>query len=305
MICGGHVLFEDVPGTAKTVLARAIAQTISRARRRRASSARPTCSRPTSPGSPSSTSGSGTSSSGRGRSSPTSSSSTRSTARMPKTQSALLEAMAEQQVTVDGQTRVLPDPFLLLATENPIEYEGTFPLPGGAARPLLPQDRARLPTDRRGDADRRGAASRSSASLARAGRRRGRRSARCAMRSHDRLRRSLAATLDRRARSRHAQPRRGGGRRFSARQPRARARRSCVGVARSSSVRRPRGHRSALRAGAACTVSCSVRRSSPRRAASAGTRPSKGSSASASQPRLGLSRAGRGAAGSGARAGRA
>src|SRR5204862_1989013 len=48
---------------------------------------------------------------------------------MPKTQSALLEAMAEHQITVDGQTRVLPDPFLLLATENPIEYEGTFPLP--------------------------------------------------------------------------------------------------------------------------------------------------------------------------------
>jgi MoxR-like ATPase len=48
---------------------------------------------------------------------------------MPKTQSALLEAMAETQVTVDGATRVLPQPFLLLATENPIEYEGTFPLP--------------------------------------------------------------------------------------------------------------------------------------------------------------------------------
>ncbi len=47
----------------------------------------------------------------------------------PKTQSALLEAMAERQVTVDGITRELPDPFLLLATENPIEYEGTFPLP--------------------------------------------------------------------------------------------------------------------------------------------------------------------------------
>jgi MoxR-like ATPase len=48
---------------------------------------------------------------------------------MPKTQSALLEAMAERQVTVDGVTRRLPDPFLLLATENPIEHEGTFPLP--------------------------------------------------------------------------------------------------------------------------------------------------------------------------------
>ena len=48
---------------------------------------------------------------------------------MPKTQSALLEAMAEQQVTVDGDTRRLAEPFLVLATENPIEQEGTFPLP--------------------------------------------------------------------------------------------------------------------------------------------------------------------------------
>jgi MoxR-like ATPase len=48
---------------------------------------------------------------------------------MPKTQSALLEAMAEQQVTGDGVTRKLPEPFLVLATENPIEQEGTFPLP--------------------------------------------------------------------------------------------------------------------------------------------------------------------------------
>ena len=48
---------------------------------------------------------------------------------MPKTQSALLEAMAERQVTVDGTTHYLPDPFLLIATENPIEQEGTFPLP--------------------------------------------------------------------------------------------------------------------------------------------------------------------------------
>jgi MoxR-like ATPase len=47
----------------------------------------------------------------------------------PRTQSALLEAMQEQQVTVDGVTRSLPRPFLVLATQNPIEYEGTFPLP--------------------------------------------------------------------------------------------------------------------------------------------------------------------------------
>jgi MoxR-like ATPase len=47
----------------------------------------------------------------------------------PRTQAALLEAMQEQQVTVDGVTRDLPRPFLVLATQNPIEYEGTFPLP--------------------------------------------------------------------------------------------------------------------------------------------------------------------------------
>jgi MoxR-like ATPase len=47
----------------------------------------------------------------------------------PRTQSALLEAMEERQVTVDGQTMPLPDPFLVIATQNPIEIEGTFPLP--------------------------------------------------------------------------------------------------------------------------------------------------------------------------------
>src|SRR3990172_250388 len=47
----------------------------------------------------------------------------------PNTQSALLEAMEERQVTVDGVTRRMPRPFLVLATQNPIEYEGTFPLP--------------------------------------------------------------------------------------------------------------------------------------------------------------------------------
>jgi MoxR-like ATPase len=47
----------------------------------------------------------------------------------PKTQSALLEAMEEMQVTVDGATYHLPDPFMVMATQNPIEYEGTFPLP--------------------------------------------------------------------------------------------------------------------------------------------------------------------------------
>jgi MoxR-like ATPase len=47
----------------------------------------------------------------------------------PKTQSALLEAMAERQVTIEGETRPLDSPFLVIATQNPIEYEGTYPLP--------------------------------------------------------------------------------------------------------------------------------------------------------------------------------
>ena len=47
----------------------------------------------------------------------------------PRTQSALLECMGERQITLDGITRLLPRPFLVLATQNPIEYEGTFPLP--------------------------------------------------------------------------------------------------------------------------------------------------------------------------------
>jgi MoxR-like ATPase len=47
----------------------------------------------------------------------------------PRTQSALLEAMQERQITADGETRPLPRPFLILATQNPIELEGTFPLP--------------------------------------------------------------------------------------------------------------------------------------------------------------------------------
>ena len=47
----------------------------------------------------------------------------------PRTQSALLEAMQERQVTIEGETMTLPEPFIVIATQNPIEYEGTFPLP--------------------------------------------------------------------------------------------------------------------------------------------------------------------------------
>jgi MoxR-like ATPase len=128
LIAGGHVLFEDVPGTAKTVLARAIAQSIEGA-----TPSRIQCTPDLQP-----TDVTGLSIFNQRerdfefRPGPIFANVVlvdEINRAMPKTQSSLLEAMAEQQVTVDGETRVLPDPFLLLATENPIEYEGTFPLP--------------------------------------------------------------------------------------------------------------------------------------------------------------------------------
>jgi MoxR-like ATPase len=125
---GGHVLLEDVPGTAKTVLARSLAASIEGAEIARIQ------------GTPDLQP---TDATGLAVFDPASREFVfrpgplfahvvlvdEINRAMPRTQSALLEAMAEGQVTVDGSTRPLPDPFLLLATENPIEYEGTFPLP--------------------------------------------------------------------------------------------------------------------------------------------------------------------------------
>jgi MoxR-like ATPase len=125
---GGHILFEDVPGTAKTVLARAIAASID--------GAIPSRIQCTPDLQPTDVTGLSVFDQERRRfefqPGPLFANVVlvdEINRAMPKTQSALLEAMAEQQVTVDGTTHLLPTPFVMLATENPIEYEGTFPLP--------------------------------------------------------------------------------------------------------------------------------------------------------------------------------
>ena len=71
----------------------------------------------------------------------------------PKTQSALLEAMQETQVTVDGETYPLDRPFLAIATQNPVEYEGTYPLPEAQLDRFAVQDVDRLPAALRGGSD--------------------------------------------------------------------------------------------------------------------------------------------------------
>ena len=69
----------------------------------------------------------------------------------PKTQAALLEAMQERQVTVDGETHPLPEPFFVLATQNPIELEGTFPLPEAQLDRFLLRVKLGYPDEREED----------------------------------------------------------------------------------------------------------------------------------------------------------
>jgi MoxR-like ATPase len=127
LLCEGHVLIEDVPGVGKTMLARAIALSLGGQFRRLQ------CTPDLLPNDVTGVSVyNQKDSSFEFHPGPVfvnillADEINRAT---PRTQSALLEAMQEQQTTVDGQTHPLPRPFLVLATQNPIEYEGTFPLP--------------------------------------------------------------------------------------------------------------------------------------------------------------------------------
>jgi MoxR-like ATPase len=127
LLCEGHVLLEDVPGSGKTMLARSIATSLG------ISFKRIQCTPDLLPNDITGVSVFNQKS-GEFEFNPgpifvnilLADEINRAT---PRTQAALLEAMQEQQVTVDGVTRDLPRPFLVLATQNPIEYEGTFPLP--------------------------------------------------------------------------------------------------------------------------------------------------------------------------------
>jgi MoxR-like ATPase len=127
LLCQGHILIEDVPGTGKTMLAKSIARSIGGTFNR---------IQFTPDMLPSDVTGvsmfNQKTNEFEYRQGPIvaqivlTDEINRAT---PKTQAALLEAMEEHQVTVDGKTHPLPEPFLVLATQNPSEYEGTFPLP--------------------------------------------------------------------------------------------------------------------------------------------------------------------------------
>ena len=127
LLCRGHILLEDVPGIGKTTLAKALAQSLGCTFRR--IQATPDLM-------PSDVLGvnffNQKTSEFEFRSGPIFSQvllADEINRATPRTQSALLEAMQEGQATVDGVTRPLPEPFLVMATQNPIEMEGTFPLP--------------------------------------------------------------------------------------------------------------------------------------------------------------------------------
>jgi len=143
LLCRGHVLLEGVPGVAKTLLVRTLAQSLALDTKR---------VQFTPDLMPGDITGSlvydARSSEFSFREGPVFTNlllGDEINRTPPKTQSALLEAMEERQVTVDGQPRKLPDPFLVIATQNPVEYEGTYPLPEAQLDRFLLKIELRMP----------------------------------------------------------------------------------------------------------------------------------------------------------------
>lgn len=127
LLCGGHVLLEDVPGVGKTMLAKSIARTLGCTYKRLQFT--PDLLPSDITGVTIYRQGTGVFTFMEGPIFANIVLADEINRASPKTQAALLESMEEQQVTVDGQPRKLPTPFFVLATQNPIEYEGTYPLP--------------------------------------------------------------------------------------------------------------------------------------------------------------------------------
>ena len=127
LMCGGHALIEDVPGVGKTMLARSVAKSVGCGFKR---------IQFTPDLLPTDVTGVSIYNQQNGafefRAGPIISQlvlADEVNRATPKTQSAMLEAMDERQVTVEGVTHPMPSPFMVMATQNPVEYEGTFPLP--------------------------------------------------------------------------------------------------------------------------------------------------------------------------------
>ena len=247
LACHGHVLFEDVPGTGKTVLARAIARSIEDS-----VFARVQC---TPDLQPSDVTGVNIYDQKlrdfefrRGPLFANVVLVDEINRAMPKTQSALLEAMAERQVTIDGQTYVLPQPFLVLATENPIEFEGVFPLPEAQLDRFFLKARLGYPDeDEELGVDPRPAGGAPARPAPAGGRGRPPRAARGG--AFVRLRRRPGPPLDDQARALHARAAGDLDRRVGARLTRARARLTRVGPSRRPLVHDARGRRADVRTG--------------------------------------------------------
>ncbi len=246
LLCRGHLLIEDVPGTGKTVLAKAIARSLGCSFRR---------IQFTPDLLPSDVTGlsiyNQKTQEFEFRPGPIMSQvvlADEINRATPKTQSALLECMEERQSTIDGMTYPMPDPFLVIATQNPIEYEGTFALPEAQLDRFMLRIRLGYPAAARGDRHPRRAEADPPARRARGGPR-GRGPARPAGRGPRDLRRLDRVRLHRPGRQRHAEPPRRLPRRLAARVDRAVPRRPGARRAARPRLRHPRRHQGARRAG--------------------------------------------------------